>query len=58
MNTKINSYDLVVARCFLALIFVVEGIWKIADADATRHYMQTRHLPGRSARAMRPLTEA
>ena len=47
MNTKINSYDLVVARCFLALIFVVEGIWKIADADATRHYMQTRHLPGR-----------
>jgi putative oxidoreductase len=47
VNTKINSYDLVVARCFLALIFVVEGIWKIADADATRHYMQTRHLPGR-----------
>ena len=46
MNTKINSYDLVFARCFLALIFVVEGISKISDADATRHYMQARHLPG------------
>jgi putative oxidoreductase len=46
VNTKINSYDLVVARCFLALIFVVEGISKIADADATRHYMLARHLPG------------
>ena len=46
MNTKINSYDLVIARSFLALIFVVEGISKISDADATRHYMQIRHLPG------------
>jgi putative oxidoreductase len=46
VNTKINSYDLVIARCFLALIFVVEGISKISDPDATRHYMQARHLPG------------
>lgn len=46
MNAKINSYDLVIARSFLALIFVVEGICKIFDADATRHYMRGRHLPG------------
>jgi len=46
VNTKINSYDLVIARSFLALIFVLEGIAKISDADATRHYMQARHLPG------------
>ena len=46
MDTKINSYDLVIARCFLALIFVIEGISKISDADVTRHYMQARHLPG------------
>jgi hypothetical protein len=46
LKTEINSYDLVIARCFLALIFVVEGISKISDADATRHYMQARHLPG------------
>jgi putative oxidoreductase len=46
VNTKINSYDLVIARCFLALIFVVEGISKISDPDATRHYMHSRHLPG------------
>jgi putative oxidoreductase len=45
VRTKINSYDLVIARVFLALIFVVEGISKIASADATRHYMQARHLP-------------
>jgi uncharacterized protein YjeT (DUF2065 family) len=46
LNTKITSYDLVIARCFLALIFVVEGISKIFDPDATRHYMQAKHLPG------------
>jgi putative oxidoreductase len=46
VNTRINSYDLLIARSFLALIFVVEGISKIGDADATRHYIQARHLPG------------
>jgi putative oxidoreductase len=46
VNAKINSYDLVIARSFLALIFVVEGISKISAADATRHYMQAKHLPG------------
>jgi putative oxidoreductase len=46
VSRNINSYDLVIARFFLALIFVVEGVSKIASLDATRHYMQARHLPG------------
>ena len=45
MNTKINRTILLLPDA-LALIFVVEGISKISDPDATRHYMQARHLPG------------
>ena len=46
MKVRVDSYDLVVARVFLALVFVVDGISRISGTEATRHYMEAGHLPG------------
>ena len=46
LPARVNAYDLVIARLFLALIFIVDGISRSGSTEATRHYLQSRHLPG------------
>lgn len=46
MNTKTQSYAMVVARILMALIFILSGLSKIGAADAMRGYMEAMHVPG------------
>lgn len=46
MNFRIQSYVLLLARVFMACIFLILGISKISAAAVIRSYMEAAHLPG------------
>jgi uncharacterized membrane protein YphA (DoxX/SURF4 family) len=46
VNFRIQPYVFLLARIFMACIFLIVGISKIFTADAIRGYMEAAHLPG------------
>ena len=46
MNEIARPYVLLLARIFMAAIFVVAGIAKILTADEIRQYMESMHVSG------------
>lgn len=45
MNSRIQPYVLILARVFMAFIFLISGISKIFAPDAIRRYMEAAHVP-------------